>query len=141
MSNYLDKNDFLPYVRETHLDQIIENTPALLDQVETTAVTVVKDALHRLYDVDVIFAKTGANRDPQVVRWCITLALYYLYERISDIQTPERVKLNYELTLEMLGDVEGAKKSVLLPTKEGEDGEPKTKFRYGGQPPREHNIH
>lgn len=140
MSNYLTKDDFLPFIRESRLDQVVESNYALLEQVELTALAMVKDALHNLYDIDIIFSRSGQDRDPQVMRWCITLAIYYLYERIPDAQTPERVKTNYEITLETLQDIEEGKKSVRLPLVKNTEGEVKSKFRWGGLPPREHNI-
>jgi hypothetical protein len=137
--SYIDQSDYLPYIRDKILNQVIESTPAILDDAELTAISVVKDALHSNYNVADIFARTGTDRHPQVVRWCITLVLYFIYERIPDNQTPERIKTNYEITLQTLADIEDAKKSVDLPRLVVE-GIKKTNFRWGSQPPRGHNT-
>lgn len=139
MSTYITQDDYLPMITDKRLTQVIESDTVLLDYAELTAISIVRDALHVLYDVDAIFSLTGTNRHPQVVRWCVTLALYFLYERVPDAVTPDRVKDNYTLTLETLEGIEDAKKSVDLPRKTVDD-ETVTKFRWGSQPPRGHNI-
>lgn len=139
MSTYIEQADYLPFITDKRLTQVIQDTPALLDDAELTAITVVKDALHANYDIDDIFSKTGPDRHKQVVRWCITLVLYYLFERVPEAVTPQRILNNYEATLETLSNVEGGKISVDLPRVVVDDVK-KTNFRWGSQPPRGHNI-
>lgn len=139
MSNWIASTDYKPMVRDNHLSQIIDADNVLLDSVELTAIQVVKDALHQWYDTDAIFATTGANRPPQVLRWCIVLAVYYLYERVPDKLVPERVSRNYDQTIEMLRDISDAKVSLDLPLKQTADSENVTKFRWGSQTARGHD--
>jgi phage gp36-like protein len=138
MSNWIVTTDYKPYVRDAHLSMIIDNDAVALDSAELTAIQVVKDALHQWYDVDAIFGTSGSSRPPQVLRWCITLVLYYLYERVPDKLTPERVIKNYDEAIELLGDISDGKLSVDLPRKIASDGSLKTKFRWGSVQPREH---
>lgn len=137
--SYIDQSDYLPHIKDKILNQVIDSTPALLDNAETTAISVVRDALHANYDVDDIFSKTGTDRHAQVLRWCITLVLYYLHERVPEALTPQRIINNYEATLEMLSSIEDGKKSVDLPRLVVDDVK-KTNFRWGSQPPRGHNL-
>lgn len=136
MSNFISKADYFAQIRETKLNQIIQEDDTLLDLAEATAIQMVRDALVARYDVDAIFATTGADRPPNVVRWCTTLALYYLWERVPDRLLPERVKMNYQVTTGALQEISDGKASVELPPLIKADGTPETKFRWGGDDPR-----
>jgi hypothetical protein len=137
---FLTPGDYEVPIRTNRLTQIIDSTPIILDEAEGTALQIVRDALHSRYDVDAIFATTGTDRPAQVVRWMVTLVLYFLYERIPDNIMPERIKNNYEITLEYLKDLEDGKRDSELPRKTVDD-KPKTKFIYGGNTPRTHDLY
>lgn len=139
MSNWIASADYKPMVRDNHLSQIIDTDTVLLDSVELTAIQVVKDALHQWYDTEAIFGTAGANRPTQVLRWCVILAVAYLYERVPDKLVPERVTRNYDQTIEMLRDISDGKVSLALPLKVRSEGEPVTKFRWGSQTARGHD--
>lgn len=139
MSNtFIDRADYLPKIRDNRLTQMTNGNSVIIDGAEQTAIQVVSDSLHTLYDVDSIFSKTGTNRDTQVVRWVTNLVLYYLYERIPQNQIPEAVILNYDETTELLKDLELGKRSVQLPLRETADNKPETRFRHGGSAKRTH---
>lgn len=138
MSTYITAGDYLPRIQDAKLQQIIQSDSTILDEAEQSAIVIVRDALHTRYDVDAIFALTGNNRHLQVVRWVITLALYFLYERVPDRVTPPRVIKNYDDTLAYLLEIEDGKKSVDLPRRLNPDAEPLTKFRYGSETRQEH---
>lgn len=139
MSNWISSADYLQNITNDRLLMVVEGQTDRLDEAELTAIAVVRDSLHQWYDVDTIFATSGANRPKQVVRWCVNLALYYLYERVPDKLVPERVQKNYDDTLATLEDIEDGKKSVDLPKLTDDDGENVNKFRWGSQTAREHN--
>jgi hypothetical protein len=135
---FIDQIDYRKYISDARLLQIIDNEPAILDEAEITAIQNVRDALHSRYDVDLIFAQTGASRKTQVVQWCVWLVLYYVHNRIPDKVVPERIQRNYEIALDILKDIEDAKKSVELPQLQNTDGSEVTKVRFGGNKPRTH---
>lgn len=138
MSTYVSADDYLPRIQDAKLQQIIASDDTLLDEVEQTAIVIIKDALHTRYDVEAIFALTGNSRHRQVVRWVISLALYFLHERIPDRATPPRVIKNYDDTLAYLLEIEDGKKSVDLPRLVNSEDMALTKFRYGSEPRQEH---
>lgn len=140
MSAFISVTDYKPFVRDNHLQMIIDADSVALDNAELTAIQVVKDALYQWYDTGAIFGASGNNRAPQVVRWCVCLSLYYLYERIPDKLVPDRVVKNYDDTLTMLRDISDRKVSLDLPVRENEDNEPETKFRWGSNTAREHDT-
>lgn len=138
MSIYITRDDYLSSIRDRRLEQITNNTPSILDNEEETAIQIIKDALHSKYDIDVIFAKTGANRDKQVIRWACTLVLYFVYARISDKMIPERIENDYDETMAYLKALESGKRSTQLPRLENLEGKPPTNNRWGSQAPRTH---
>jgi hypothetical protein len=140
MSSFIDANDYRPYITDRRKSQIIEQDPAILDVVESAAIQRVRDCLYPKYDVDTIFATSGASRPAQVLRWVVIIAVFYIYERIPDLQKPESIKLSYENVLKELEEIEQAKKSLELPRSNNSEGEAKTKFRWGSQPPRGHST-
>lgn len=143
MSAFITAADYKPYIRDTNLSRLIEDDTAILDDAESIAIATVRDALAPEYDVDDIFALTGTDRPKQVVRWCVVLSLYYLYERLPATLMPERVRDNYQEVGAWLKDIEDAKKPVNLPRKTKADGSgnPITKFRSGSAlPPRSHSL-
>jgi len=139
MSTWITSADYLAKVTNDRLQQIIEADTDRLDEAETTAVAIVKDALYATYDTEEIFATSGDDRPAQVVRWCVNLALYFIYERVPDKLVPERVLQNYQDTLDTLRDIEDGKKSVDLPRLTDDEGEIVTKFRWGSETAHRHD--
>ncbi len=138
---YVEQIDFSPFIKETRLVQMLDGDTQALPLAVEIAIGVVNDALYSRYDTVTIFAKTGSDRDKQVVRWVIVLSLYYLYERLPDKLVPERIVKNYDDTIALLTDIEDAKKSTNLPLLENTNNgsvTPFTKFRWGSIAPRTH---
>lgn len=140
MSNFINQDDYLPYISEKRLTQAVGGDFTILDTVENTAIQVVRDALYPKYDTQQIFATVGNARPKQVLRWCIILSVYYIYERIPDALAPDRVQTTYEETITMLSDIADGKKSVELPRALDENENVKTKIRWGSQSKRTHNT-
>lgn len=138
MSNYIERTDYDARIRGKRLDQLTNNTPAILDNAEETAIQVVSDALHVLYDTDAIFAKRTTARDKQVVRWVCTLTMYFIYERLPDTLIPEYIVNNYDETMQYLKELEKGLRSTQLPKREDATGKTKTRFRWGSYKKRSH---
>ena len=137
---YLTRDDLTVSIRATKLAQITEGdeSDTLIDLAAGAAVALVRDALVARFDLDASFERAGTDRHPQVVRWCTTLALYFLWERIPDRTIPDRVKDAYDVTLAALAEISDGKSSVELPLRVDPDsGVPITKFRWGGDTPRQ----
>jgi hypothetical protein len=136
---FVNKTDYAAFIKDTRLNQILDAEPYALDEARAIAQSTVNDALYSRYDTAAIFAKVGTARDMQVVRWIITLSLYYLYERLPDKLVPERIIKNYDDTLYILTEIEDGKKSVALPVLLQSDAvTPISKFRFGSNPKRTH---
>lgn len=139
MSTFVAKADYELMIKQARLDQATDINDDLLDEAEATAIQVVRDALYSRYNVDDIFAQTGDDRAKQVVRWVLTLSIYYIYDRLPDRIIPERVKENYQDTINILTAIEDGKKSVELPLLTDADNEDLTKFRWGSRKARTHD--
>lgn len=138
---FITEDDYKPYIKEGNLSRMIESDQTVLTEAQDTAMAVVKDALFSRYDTNVIFAAEGASRNRQLVRWCVVLTLYYLYERLPANIMPERVRDNYSEVMGFLKEVEDGKKPLDLPQRtNAETGLPITKFRFVINPPRTHNY-
>jgi hypothetical protein len=138
MSTFITDDDYLLYKRQAIINQLTDTTSTLLDTAESTAIAVIKDALHSRFDTNAIFATTGANRPAQVVRWGVILVLYYVYQRVADAVVPQRVLDDYDEVLGILKAISDGKMSVDLPRLTDDEDKPKSKFRGGSQPTRTH---
>lgn len=143
MAQFITEADYLVYIKDVRLQQMVEDNEQIMEDAEDTAIAVVSDALYSRYDIDAIFAATGNDRHRQVIRWVLNLTLYYLHERLPERLIPDRVLKNYDNTLQMLTDIEDGKKSTRLPelsetNEDGTTGGSLTKFRWGSRPARTH---
>jgi phage gp36-like protein len=137
---YVLQSDFLPYIKDSRLQQMLDSDASALDDAIYTAEAVVSDALYSRYDLDAILALTDDDRPKQLVRWIVVISLYYLYERLPDKIVPDRVVKNYDETLEILTEIEDGKKSVNLPliVMNATTNTLASKFRWGSSPQRSH---
>lgn len=144
MSTFITKPDYKYAIRDERLNQILESTDededAILEDAEDEAVAVIKDALIGKYDIEQIFAATGAARHRNVLRWARVLVIYFIYGRIPDDMVPESVVKNYDDVLEILKEISTGERSVDLPVLTTPDSEgnaqPKTSRRIGSKAPR-----
>lgn len=139
MSTFMSSADYQPQIRYYNLQDLLDDNMVLLDWAEETAIQLVKDHIYQFYDVDVIFAQTGANRHRTILQMCVDIVLYQIHQRLADVMIPDLVRENYKTTLEMLksiaaGDVglNGAPEVV-----DG-SGNPVTIFDWGSYPKRSH---
>lgn len=136
--SYLTTADFEKSIRTQRLNQIIDSDSTKLTNASETAESMIKDYLNGLYDTTEIFNRTGSNRHKNVVRWCLMLAIYYIYDNVEDQLVPERVIKNYDDTIAHLEKIADAKISAELPRKTDSEGDDKTKFRWGSNKARSH---
>ena len=141
MSTFITSADYLPYIKDARLTQLIDATTGILDDAEASAIAVVRDALYSRYDCATIFATTGDTRPKQVVRWVAQIVLYYLHERLPDRMIPERVTKNYDDTLGHLEEISAGRKSTNLPLLPAPEGHANISlFRWGSNAQRGHNF-
>lgn len=130
MSTFVTKADYYVGKRQEVIDQLTDDDDALLDQAEADAIDLVKKKLHH-YDVETIFSQEDADRDKTVLRWCIYIVLYYIYERADDAFIPESVIKNYDDTMTTLDKISQGREQISLPRLEDDESVPSTKFQWG----------
>lgn len=142
MSDFLSIDDYKVHLKSEHRDQILEDetyTPEeILDEAESQAIAVIKDALKGTYDLDAIFDAVDDDRPKNVLRWATTIVVYFLYERIPDDFVPDRVVKNYNDTMDLLDKIAEGERKVDLPILVDEDGNIKTRHRWGSEEKRSH---
>ena len=111
---FLTLNDITAKIPEAILSQITDSIDAVLDQAEQQAIAYVRDHLTGKYDIDAELQKTGADRHPSLVRWLTDLVIYYIYNRVPDVQIPDRVWKNYDDTRKELEQISLGKRQTTL---------------------------
>ena len=139
MSDYINAADWTAFIREDTAGYVTQQDLSIRDTAEEMAVQQVRDALYPYYDVDGIFAKTGDDRDKNVFRWVMCLALYHLYRRVPDVNIPDRVVTDYDDIVEILRRISDGKMSVQLDRLTDADGVVLTKFQYGSMKKQRHD--
>jgi len=134
MQNFITPNDYLVGTRKQEINDLIDGDQSILEKAERRAIGHVKNHLHR-YDREAIFSQVGDDRDDTVLGWCISLVLYFIYQRADDDTVPASVIKNYDDADEKLERVATGKYPLDLPRAEQTDTEGNastaTKTRYG----------
>lgn len=110
---YITSTDISLHVQDVNLQQIINATPTILDEALELATAEAKSYLVQKYDVTAELAKTGADRDQQMVAYVIDIALYHLHMRIAPKNIPELRTIRYMGKAEDRGILNG---SVVYPS-------------------------
>lgn len=126
---YLNTSDYLLQIQDVNLQQIINSNEAIREQANLLAEAEARSFLIQKYDFDSELAKTGADRDPQLLAYIIDIALFHLHSRIAPRNIPEIRKDRYENAISWLkmcafGDV-----TPKLTPKDPKQG---SRIRYGG---------
>jgi hypothetical protein len=86
---YVDKNEFLSYVKTEVLAQITENTDSYIDTEQLKAIDTISGYLSPLYDCTVLFSQTSEARPAIIIQAVIEITLYFLHKRINPKQIPD----------------------------------------------------
>lgn len=139
---FIDKADYITRIRTHVLDAITEADDTRLDTIEGEAIALVKSYLSaRNYDLDVVFAATGAGRDPLILKFTIDITIYLAHQALATPKMPERVELDYENALTWLEEVrKGNLNPVGLPELAEDESDEKDYIRYGSVTKRTNHI-
>lgn len=139
---FLTIADFTLKLSEDIRNQITDSDDTILDDAEIQATAIIQDAFFDKYDLNAEFAKAGSSRHKNLVRWMLNLTVYFIYERVPDVQVPERVVKNYNDTLTELERIETGKRNTSLQKLDNEKtGRPETNFRWGSNTKRSHDLY
>ena len=86
---FIVKADLLTYIDEAVIDQLTDDNDSYVTEVIKDAETRIKERISARFDTTVELAKTGGNRNRSLLKCCINLAIYYLFERLYTDVIPE----------------------------------------------------
>jgi phage gp36-like protein len=112
---FLQREDYDNIIRRDVLERVIEGNDSYRVMAEFNAQSVIETYLRNRYDVALIFAQIGENRNRTIVRYMIDITLYDLFSRIAPEQMNELRLNRYEEAIQWLKDVRDGKISPDLP--------------------------
>lgn len=100
------------------------------------------DPLRGKFDIDTMIAASGTARHPVLIRILVHITAYYLYNTVPDDEIPDRIVDNWKKELKLISDLASGKASSTLGTLTDEiTGEEVTKFRWGSNKKRSHDLY
>lgn len=130
---FITATDLSTMLPDARLNQLTKGNHVLIDNAEEVAIACISAGIGSRYDIANILANPTAF--PEVRRWVLCLVVYYLYDRASDDETPQKVIDNYNEALGRIRAIEDGKTNTLLPLL---PTIPNSKLRWGSDIPRTH---
>lgn len=119
---FLTEEDYI-VASSTALSVLQQSSEEKRERAERMAIEEVSGYLRSRYDVEKVFAATGAERNDLVVMRTCDVALYHLSSWLPNKMGHDIRKERYELAIKWLEGVQAGKITPDLPTVTGEDGE------------------
>lgn len=133
---FITQDDFTQIIRLAHLDEILHDHPAALQEAIHTALHEMAAYLSSRYDVQAIYDQAGPHRHPLILLLGMDITLYHLHARIDPVQMPDIRRERYERAIQILSDIADGRLAPLdLPSLQDPDGSPETGNRYGADKP------
>ena len=99
---FINKSDLTRLILEEELNEITRNDSAIVDNAISTAIAEVKSHLFDWYDTDIIFSKTGDQRDPLLVQFTVDIAIYNIIAILQAGQNIDDREARYKRALSWL---------------------------------------
>lgn len=136
--NFITRQEFLLYIQEDILDDVIEQDSRILNQAVDTAIEIVRSYLNARYVVEDIFTATGTDRHKLIIDLVLCIATYKLHARVQPTAIPDHRKEDKDDAIETLEKISEAKiNPVGLPVPE--EGE-KNYIKVGSNEKRDNHI-
>lgn len=133
---YIEQTDYKSQIKDANLLNMINDSSAIREEAEDSAIAQVRDYLYERFDTDAIFSATGTSRHAYLLRCVKNIVLYILHQRLPKRIVPEHIARDYQETLNYLERIADGKIAPDLPRLVDEESEPETKFRWGSDDPR-----
>lgn len=138
MMNFLEQSDYRTFINPELLSMLLAGDIDKLEEAEGYAYGHILSNLSARYNMQTEFSRSGTARNQTLVRWMLSLSVYFLHNTVADTDIPERVAKNYDdVRREIEAVASGKAATNLLPLLA--DGKAKTRFRWGSSPKRSHN--
>ena len=127
---YLEKEDLIEAIQERMLDDSVELDDAILDGLETKAISFAISYISGRYKVDEIFG-TPVKRHPVLVQAIAMIVVYRAVRRNAARKVPDDYTDIYKEAKEILSNIQSGKQTLPgLPEVTGEGGS-SAKLMYG----------
>lgn len=127
---FIDLSDLQDYMEADEIDQITDGDNTIIEEIISDAEEFVAEKLRNRYQIENEFQKTGTDRNGQLKKQTVAIALMYVSERIpTNFSSEARVEA-YERAEKWLKEVSSGMRQVTL---EEIDSENQTGFsiRWG----------
>ena len=115
---FIVKADLLRYIDESTVDQLTDNNDTLVDEAIKDAEERITEKISPRVDTAAEFAKVDPDRNRSLLKHCINLSIYYLFERLYTDVLPEGRTQGMETSEQWLNDVYEGKINVSLDKKD-----------------------
>lgn len=128
---FLTDNDYNNHQATKNLNILTkDDTASVRDFAEAAAEEQMRSYLANRFDISAIFAQTGSDRNPLLVMYLIDMAIYHMFAKIPNRQTPEDVGIRFEEAVKWLKGVSNGRNTPTLPLKAINEAEP-SEMQYG----------
>ena len=130
---FITTEDYKVVIGESSLTVVTQADSENRHKAEKEAIEEISGYLRPKYDVNVIFAATGADRNSYLVMIACDVALYHLFTSLNAKMGLDTRRERYECAIKWL---EGVQKGTIvpnLPIATDEYGEPANPLHYGSE--------
>ena len=107
--SYIDRSDVLKVIGVDQLGQLEDGYPTLIADLAPTAESYIANHIKDRYQLEVEFALTGFDRDPQLVLLSASIVAFYAYRQVASDQMPEITNTAYHEAIRTLEKVQRGK--------------------------------
>lgn len=118
---FITKTDLLRYIDESTIDQLTDATDSYVDEAIKDAEERITERIGQRVDTATEYAKTGTDRHRSLLKHCINLSIYFLFERLYTDVLPEGRTQGMETAEAWLTDISEANILVNLATIDDEN--------------------
>jgi len=137
---FIDETDLQGKMDATILSRITNDDETIVTTANKFVEDTLKNKLGARYNMTIELGKSGDARDGTLLEYALNLAVFRIYERIQDLDVPDRIVKLYDDTLTDLDKINEGKTSLSSLTKTLDtDGNKKTRFYYGSTEKRDNN--
>lgn len=129
---FINKTDLTRYLELETIDQLTDGTDSIVDEAILDAEERIKEKISPRFDMTTELAKTGTDRNRSLMKHCISLAIFNLFQRVHIDVLPEGRENAYAEAEKWLDDVYMGKVNVELATVD-ETNEKGWPIRWGSQ--------
>ena len=127
---FVDTNDYLSVIDVRSLGVLESEITDLRSQSEQRAIELISSYLRNRYDVNVIFAATGDQRNSAVVSWVVDISLYNMTSRVPGRMSGDLRKERYDNVVSELRAIAKGEITRGLPVLNADPGNP---IKFGSQ--------